>query len=826
MRSGPLLQPNDPSSCFNLKFTAALNRPHANLMDSPADALGPRGKDADGKVLVVGDRIEARYKGKGSKRYPGKVAAVIPGVGGADATFNLAYDDGDSESGALGANVWRQGGSKAEEAVVVAAAVAAPAAAAPAPAQPAPADGPAPPAPAPAPAAPDADALGPRGKDADGKVLVAGDRIEARYKGKGSKRYPGKVAAVIPGVGGADATFNLAYDDGDSESGALGANVWRQGGSKAEEAVVVAAALAAPAAAAPAPPAAPPAAEPAPAPPAAAPTPAAAESAKGGTGSRPSSASGGSSAAAAPATAPAPAAAPAPVPAAAPAPAAPTADALGPRGEDADGKVLVAGDRIEARYKGKGTKRYPGVISAVIPGAEGAETTFSILYDDNDKESGALGANMWRQGGSRAEEAAPAPAPPAPVLSAAAAPAAGALLAPLPASAAPSPAPAPTPAPPTPLSLVLTPATPPAPAPEPEPPAAPLLPPAPPPAAPARPSAATPAPPPSLFAASFLSATALGGGGGDLVTAPVTPFAPPPIAPPPPPLASLGRLAREVAAVRERARPALRAAAGAAAQARALSGSAAYALTAPAGTDAEALCASVFDCLRRAAGNGAAGSAGGGDVTLGTLQLREGLAAAGYAAGRDAIAALRSAFRERGGDDAHARIHARPVAVFLAADDTRAWELLLRVDAMSKERSGAARPPAGAGGGGSGGGGASLAGASFFAGAQPPPYATQLHHRAGSLAASIVGGGAARPLPAAPASADAPLAASVGEWLRCHATQAERENLVALMGVLSDFQVRRGITAPLGAAAAVSQGGDSVVIPLGPSLKVGLRIYT
>jgi hypothetical protein len=49
----------------------------------------------------------------------------------------------------------------------------------------------------------------------------AGDRIEARFKGKGSAWYPGVVVRVHP----VDGTLDLNYDDGDKESGALPENV-------------------------------------------------------------------------------------------------------------------------------------------------------------------------------------------------------------------------------------------------------------------------------------------------------------------------------------------------------------------------------------------------------------------------------------------------------------------------------------------------------------------------------------------------------------------------------------------------------------------------
>ena len=75
---------------------------------------------------------------------------------------------------------------------------------------------------------------------------------------------------------------------------------------------------------------------------------------------------------------------------------------LGPRGKDMDGRVLVAGDRVEAKYKGRGTKYFPGKVSLVRV-ADGA-VLLNLLYDDGDKEEGALAANVRRVGGSRADE--------------------------------------------------------------------------------------------------------------------------------------------------------------------------------------------------------------------------------------------------------------------------------------------------------------------------------------------------------------------------------------------------------------------------------------
>jgi hypothetical protein len=71
-------------------------------------------------------------------------------------------------------------------------------------------------------------------------------------------------------------------------------------------------------------------------------------------------------------------------------------------GRDADGRVLVAGDRIKGKYKGHGTKFFVGKVSAVRV-ADGA-VLLDLLYDDGVKEEGALAANVWRIGGSLADE--------------------------------------------------------------------------------------------------------------------------------------------------------------------------------------------------------------------------------------------------------------------------------------------------------------------------------------------------------------------------------------------------------------------------------------
>ena len=71
-------------------------------------------------------------------------------------------------------------------------------------------------------------------------------------------------------------------------------------------------------------------------------------------------------------------------------------------GRDADGRVLVAGDRVKGKYKGHGTKYFVGKVSLVRV-ADGA-VLLDLLYDDGVKEEGALAANVWRIGGSLADE--------------------------------------------------------------------------------------------------------------------------------------------------------------------------------------------------------------------------------------------------------------------------------------------------------------------------------------------------------------------------------------------------------------------------------------
>lgn len=102
--------------------------------------------------LVSGARIEANYKGKG-RWYPGVIKSV-----NADGSVDVDYDDGESETGVS------------------------------------------------------ADMIRLFGDIANTTGLQVGKKVEVNYKGSGNW-YPGSIARIND-----DASFNIAYDDGDAES--------------------------------------------------------------------------------------------------------------------------------------------------------------------------------------------------------------------------------------------------------------------------------------------------------------------------------------------------------------------------------------------------------------------------------------------------------------------------------------------------------------------------------------------------------------------------------------------------------------------------------
>eukprot|EP00903_Cladosiphon_okamuranus_P008645 g8289.t1 len=124
------------------------------------NSLESRGGDGSGgSKMAQGDRVEARYRGKGTKFYKGKISRV-----NSDDTFDIAYDDGDKEIGIAPEHV---------------------------------------------------NSLEPRvSVGGRGSKMAKGDRVEARYRGKGTKFYKGKISRV-----NSDDTFDIVYDDGDKDIG-------------------------------------------------------------------------------------------------------------------------------------------------------------------------------------------------------------------------------------------------------------------------------------------------------------------------------------------------------------------------------------------------------------------------------------------------------------------------------------------------------------------------------------------------------------------------------------------------------------------------------
>ena len=117
--------------------------------EDAAPAPAPAARAA--KVFEKGTKIEALYKGK-KNWYAGVVDRYDEDAG----TYDVTYDDGEVEKGVKQENIARAPGDS---------------------------------------------------------ELEVGARIEAKYKGK-KKYYPGKVAAR-----GDDGTYDIAYDDGEKESG-------------------------------------------------------------------------------------------------------------------------------------------------------------------------------------------------------------------------------------------------------------------------------------------------------------------------------------------------------------------------------------------------------------------------------------------------------------------------------------------------------------------------------------------------------------------------------------------------------------------------------
>ena len=158
----------------------AVERRSIRLLSSAAAAAAgaaaaAAGPETAASLFSVGDMVEADYGGEGTY-FPGKISHV-----NADGTYDVAYDDGDSEN-AVPQELIRRVGQ------------------------------------------PDAAAEASNFDDADddddsqqqGGAFNVGDKIEADYGGEGSF-YPGTIAKVNGGDGTTTTTYDVRYDDGDEE---------------------------------------------------------------------------------------------------------------------------------------------------------------------------------------------------------------------------------------------------------------------------------------------------------------------------------------------------------------------------------------------------------------------------------------------------------------------------------------------------------------------------------------------------------------------------------------------------------------------------------
>jgi hypothetical protein len=379
------------------------------------------GFDMDGKVLAEGDKVEAKYKGKGARYYKGKISTITESNG--LKVYGIAYDDGDKEEGAKSENIRRIGETSAATATLPSAPSSSVQSNTPAPVSvasvvetkpesvlfPAPSAVPTP-IPTVASSAIDSKLTG---FDMDGKVLAEGDKVEAKYKGKGARYYKGKISTITESNG--LKVYGIAYDDGDKEEGAKSEYIRRIGETSAATATLPSAPSSNVQSNTPAP-----------------------VSVASVVETKPESVL---SPAPAPASAPAAAPVPAPIPTVA-------SSAIDGKltGFDMDGKVLAEGDKVEAKYKGKGARYYKGKISTITE-SNGLKV-YGIAYDDGDKEEGAKSEHIRRIGETNAATVAPSTAPSSSVQSNTPAPVSVASVVETKPESVPSPAPAaPTPIP-------------------------------------------------------------------------------------------------------------------------------------------------------------------------------------------------------------------------------------------------------------------------------------------------------------------------------------------------------------------------------------------
>ena len=135
-------------------------------------------KKEKSKALKKGQAVTAQFKGKG-KFYKGKIAKVLD-----DDEYNVDFDDGDKDK-----NVARKCIKLVDDES-------------------------------------SSDSDSPKKKMSKAKV---GQKCKAKYRSKGTKFYPGKVSKV-----NSDGTLNVAYDDGDTDKNMNPSNVRLEGGDDSD----------------------------------------------------------------------------------------------------------------------------------------------------------------------------------------------------------------------------------------------------------------------------------------------------------------------------------------------------------------------------------------------------------------------------------------------------------------------------------------------------------------------------------------------------------------------------------------------------------------
>jgi hypothetical protein len=132
-------------------------------LDSGSDRSRSRSRSPSRGRLREGDKVEADYRGRG-KFYPGKIDRDR-----GDDTYDIAYDDGERETRVSKRLIRKKRGSSRSRSRS-------------------------------------------RSRSPSRGRMRVGTRVEARYRGR-SKKSPGKISRVH-----ADGTFDVSYDDGESET--------------------------------------------------------------------------------------------------------------------------------------------------------------------------------------------------------------------------------------------------------------------------------------------------------------------------------------------------------------------------------------------------------------------------------------------------------------------------------------------------------------------------------------------------------------------------------------------------------------------------------